>query len=157
MSPAVYETNTMTAAVKDYKFKASSSKVKFEGFMAVYSLDEDKEENAKLAGISVGDKLKCDKVEPKQHFTQPPAHYTEALLVKTMEELGIGRPSTYAPTISIILNRRYVVKESKNLYVTELGISLCARHFRLLWIPALLQISKPCWIILKRATLIGRL
>ncbi len=121
MSPAVYETNTMTAAVKDYKFKASSSKVKFEGFMAVYSLDEDKEENAKLAGISVGDKLKCDKVEPKQHFTQPPAHYTEALLVKTMEELGIGRPSTYAPTISIILNRRYVVKESKNLYVTELG------------------------------------
>ncbi|MBQ9936067.1 MAG: type I DNA topoisomerase [Lachnospiraceae bacterium] len=121
MSPAIYETNTMTATVNDYKFKASSSKVKFEGFMAVYSLDEDKEENAKLAGISVGDKLKCDKVEPKQHFTQPPAHYTEALLVKTMEELGIGRPSTYAPTISIILNRRYVVKESKNLYVTELG------------------------------------
>ncbi len=121
MSPAVYETNTMTAAVEDYKFKASSSKVKFEGYMAIYSLDEDKEENAKLAGMSVGDKLKCEKVEPKQHFSQPPAHYTEALLVKTMEELGIGRPSTYAPTISIILNRRYVVKESKNLYVTELG------------------------------------
>ena len=121
MSPAVYETNTMTASVDEYKFKASSSKVKFEGFMAVYSLDEDKEENAKLAGISMGDSLKCVSVEPKQHFTQPPAHYTEALLVKTMEELGIGRPSTYAPTISIILNRRYVVKESKNLYVTELG------------------------------------
>ncbi len=121
MSPSVYVTNTMTASVDDYKFKASSSKIKFEGFMAVYSLDDDKEENAKLAGISVGDKLNCEMVEPKQHFTQPPAHYTEALLVKTMEELGIGRPSTYAPTISIILNRRYVVKESKNLYVTELG------------------------------------
>ncbi|MBR3833244.1 MAG: type I DNA topoisomerase [Lachnospiraceae bacterium] len=121
MSPAVYETSTVTASIGEHQFKASSSKVKFEGFMAVYTLDEDKEEIAKLAGIAVGDKLKAEKLEPKQHFTQPPAHYTEALLVKTMEELGIGRPSTYAPTISIILNRRYVVKESKNLYVTELG------------------------------------
>ncbi len=121
MAPAIYETNTVTACVSDYKFKASSSKVKFEGYMAVYSLDEDKEDNARLTGISVGDTLKCSDIEPKQHFTQPPAHYTEALLVKTMEELGIGRPSTYAPTISIILNRRYVVKEAKNLYVTELG------------------------------------
>ena len=121
MSPAIYETNTMTASVGEYKFKASSSKVKFEGFMAVYTPDEEKEESSKLAGISVGDKLKSESVDPKQHFTQPPAHYTESLLVKTMEELGIGRPSTYAPTISIILNRRYVVKENKNLYVTELG------------------------------------
>lgn len=121
MTPAVYETNTITACVGEYKFKASSSKVKFEGFMAVYTPDDEKEDNAKLAGISVGDKLEAEMVDPKQHFTQPPAHYTESLLVKTMEELGIGRPSTYAPTISIILNRRYVVKENKNLYVTELG------------------------------------
>ncbi len=121
MAQAVYETNTMTASVGEHKFKASSSKVKFEGFMAVYSMNDDKEENAKLAGISLGDMLMAENVESTQHFTQPPAHYTEALLVKTMEELGIGRPSTYAPTISIILNRRYVVKENKNLYVTELG------------------------------------
>ncbi len=121
MSPAVYETNTMTASIGEHSFKASSSKVKFEGFMAVYSLDDDKEENSKLAGMELGNVLKAESVEGKQHFTQPPAHYTEALLVKTMEELGIGRPSTYAPTISIILNRRYVVKENKNLYVTELG------------------------------------
>lgn len=121
MSSVVYETNTITASVGEYKFKASSSKVKFEGFMAVYSLEDDKLENAKLAGIALGDVLEQEAVTPKQHFTQPPAHYTEALLVKTMEELGIGRPSTYAPTISIILNRRYVVKENKNLYVTELG------------------------------------
>lgn len=121
MSSAVYETNTITASVGEYKFKASSSKVKFEGFMAVYSLEDDRLENAKLAGIALGDVLEQEAAIPKQHFTQPPAHYTEALLVKTMEELGIGRPSTYAPTISIILNRRYVVKENKNLYVTELG------------------------------------
>lgn len=121
MAPAVYETNTITASVGNHKFKASASKVKFEGFLAVYTPDDDKEENSKLAGIAMGDKLKSENVDAKQHFTQPPAHYTESLLVKTMEELGIGRPSTYAPTISIILNRRYVVKENKNLYVTELG------------------------------------
>ena len=121
MAPAVYEINTITASVDDYKFKASSSKVKFEGYMAVYTTDDDKVVNSKLAGIELGEKLDAEKIEPKQHFTQPPAHYTESLLVKTMEELGIGRPSTYAPTIAIILNRRYVVKENKNLYVTELG------------------------------------
>ncbi len=121
MSPAVYETNTIIASVGEHSFKASSSKVKFEGFMAVYTLEDEKEENSKLAGITLGDVLKVESVDGKQHFTQAPAHYTEALLVKTMEELGIGRPSTYAPTIAIILNRRYVVKENKNLYLTELG------------------------------------
>lgn len=121
MAPAVYETNTITASVGKHSFRASASKVKFEGFLAVYTPDDDKEENSKLSGIAVGDKLKSENVDAKQHFTQPPAHYTESLLVKAMEELGIGRPSTYAPTISIILNRRYVVKENKNLYVTELG------------------------------------
>ncbi len=66
-------------------------------------------------------KLSLKELKPEQHFTQPPAHYTEASLVKTMEELGIGRPSTYAPTITTIISRRYVAKEQKNLYVTELG------------------------------------
>ncbi len=121
MSPAVYETNTLTAQAGERKFKSSSSKVSFEGFMSVYIPDDEKEENNKLSGINVGDVLSVDKIEEKQHFTQPPAHYTEALLIKTLEELGIGRPSTYVPTITNIINRRYVVKESKNLYVTELG------------------------------------
>ena len=121
MKPAVNEIKTVTAEANGHKFRSSSSKVAFEGFLSVYTLDEEKEENNRLNGISEGDVLAvCDK-EQKQHFTQPPAHYTEALLVKTMEELGIGRPSTYAPTITTIINRRYVVKENKNLYITELG------------------------------------
>ena len=74
-----------------------------------------------LKSIDEDTKLTLNNLEPKQHFTQPPAHYTEASLVKTLEEFGIGRPSTYAPTISTITARRYVVKEKKNLYVTELG------------------------------------
>ncbi len=121
MAAAVYETKTITAQASGYKFKASTSKVVFEGFMSVYSLDEEKQENNKLNNINEGDVLEVSEFIEKQHFTQPPAHYTEALLVKTMEELGIGRPSTYAPTITTIINRRYVVRENKNLYVTELG------------------------------------
>ena len=121
MSAAVYEVTTATASSGGHKFKVSSSKIAFEGFMSVYTSDEDKIENNRVSGIKEGDKLTLVDLIPKQHFTQPPAHYTEALLVKTMEELGIGRPSTYAPTITTIINRRYVVKENKNLYVTELG------------------------------------
>ncbi|MCM1208359.1 MAG: type I DNA topoisomerase [Ruminococcus sp.] len=121
MSEALYETKTLYAMADGYKFKSASSKRVFDGFMACYTQDEEKEENIKSAGISEGDVLNAENVEAKQHFTQPPAHFTEALLVKTMEELGIGRPSTYAPTISTIINRRYIVKENKNLYMTELG------------------------------------
>lgn len=121
MSEAVYEVKTVSAEAGGCKFRSSSSKVSFEGFMSVYTPDEEKEENNRLNNINEGDILELDSTVPKQHFTQPPAHYTESLLVKTMEELGIGRPSTYAPTISTIINRRYVVKENKNLYVTELG------------------------------------
>lgn len=121
MSSAVYETKTVTAEAAGHRFKSSSSKVVFEGFMSVYSTDDEKEENNKLNSINQGDVLEAETFDEKQHFTQPPAHYTESLLVKTMEELGIGRPSTYAPTITTIINRRYVVKENKNLYVTELG------------------------------------
>ena len=95
----------------------------FEGFRSVYvEAGEKKEEsNMLVKGLEKDSKLSGEKFESKQHFTQPPAHYTEASLVKTLEELGIGRPSTYAPTISTIIARRYVAKESKNLYLTELG------------------------------------
>ncbi len=121
MSAAVFESNTVYAKALDYKFKTTSTKRKFDGFMSCYSLDEQNEERTRINGLNVGDVVKASEFEKKQHFTQPPAHFTEALLVKTMEELGIGRPSTYAPTISTIINRRYIVKENKNLYVTELG------------------------------------
>lgn len=123
MAPAEYETTSVKIDVADYRYMISASKVVFEGFMSVYTQDdEEKEDNNTLVkSIDSNTGLAFDKVEPKQHFTQPPAHYTEASLVKALEELGIGRPSTYAPTITTILARRYVVKENKNLYVTELG------------------------------------
>lgn len=121
MAPAVYETKTVIVDANGNKFKSSSSKVAFEGFLSVYTPDDEKEENNRLSNINEGDILKLDSFDEKQHFTQPPAHYTESLLVKAMEDLGIGRPSTYAPTITTIINRRYIVKENKNLYVTELG------------------------------------
>ena len=79
------------------------------------------ENNVLVKSIDKDSKLTKEELEPKQHFTQPPAHYTEASLVKALEELGIGRPSTYAPTISTIIARRYVAKENKNLYMTEIG------------------------------------
>lgn len=121
MAPAVYENKTVYATAEEHKFKASTSKVVFDGFMSVYSLDEEKEEKTRLTGLEKGTTLTCAELEEKQHFTQPPAHYTEASLVKALEEQGIGRPSTYAPTITTIISRRYVSKEQKNLYVTELG------------------------------------
>ena len=123
MSDAKFETKTISLCAEDtdYIFKTSYSKLVFEGFMSVYKNDDEDEESGKAFAVSEGQVLEVSDVLCKQHFTQPPSHYTESLLVKTMEELGIGRPSTYAPTISTILNRRYVVKESKNIYVTELG------------------------------------
>lgn len=104
-------------------FSASTSRTVFDGFQAVYKMpDEEKVEDSKaVGGMEAGSVLPLKEMKPQQHFTQPPAHYTEASLVKTMEELGIGRPSTYAPTITTILARRYVTKENKNLYITELG------------------------------------
>ena len=90
--------------------------------MSVYSLDEEKSDRVFLSkSLDETSELTEEEIEPKQHFTQPPAHFTEASLVKTLEELGIGRPSTYAPTITTILGRRYIIKENKNLYVSELG------------------------------------
>ncbi len=122
MAPAVYETSSIKLSAGDYIFSSAASKKKFDGFLSVYNDEEEKsEEGALMHGLSKESVLTLKDIEEKQHFTQPPAHYTEASLVKMLEELGIGRPSTYAPTITTILARRYVVKENKNLYVTELG------------------------------------
>ena len=122
MADAVYETSSVKVDGGKYRFTMSASRVTFDGFMSVYVQDEEKEGDSRLLkGLSKETKLSLKEFESKQHFTQPPAHYTEAALVKTLEELGIGRPSTYAPTITTIIARRYVSKENKNLYLTELG------------------------------------
>lgn len=121
MQNARYHTVSLKIEADGERFQASSSKLEFDGFLSVYRVEEEKPSDLSFEGMETGMKLDLQKFEDKQHFTQPPAHYTEALLVKTLEELGIGRPSTYAPTISTIINRRYIVKEQKNLYVTELG------------------------------------
>ena len=123
MANAVYETTTVNIGVGDYHFRVSTSKVAFDGFMAVYTEadDEKVEKQVLLKSLDKDTKLSLVDYDPKQHFTQPPAHYTEASLVKTLEELGIGRPSTYSPTITTIIARRYITKENKNLYVTEIG------------------------------------
>ena len=122
MSPAVYETTSVKIRAGKHMFTTSASRLSFDGFMSVYVASDDEEEKKQVIGaIESGMELKLAELQPSQHFTQPPAHYTEASLVKAMEEQGIGRPSTYAPTITTIIARRYVAKENKNLYVTELG------------------------------------
>ncbi len=122
MTPAQYETTSVNIEAGEHAFHVSASKCTFEGFMSVYVQEDDKEEENRLFGeVKPDSRLEFVSFDPRQHFTQPPAHYTEATLVRALEELGIGRPSTYAPTITTILARRYVVKEKKNLYVTELG------------------------------------
>ena len=123
MSNAIYETTSVKIQAGNYKFNVSTSKVKFEGFELAYTEadDEKKEKAVTLKSIDKNINLSLVELMPKQHFTQPPAHYTEASLVKALEELGIGRPSTYSPTITTIIARRYITKEGKNLYVTEIG------------------------------------
>ncbi len=122
MTPAKYETTSIRIDANGHRFTVSASKLSFEGFMSVYrEVDEEKDSNTLAKDITKDTKLSLESFDPKQHFTQPPAHYTEASLVRALEELGIGRPSTYAPTITTIMARRYVVKEDKNLYVSELG------------------------------------
>ena len=123
MQPAKYETTSVKIGADDYRFTVSASKIIFEGFRLAYvESDEEKQSgNVIVNSIDKDSELTKESFDYKQHFTQPPAHYTEASLVKTLEELGIGRPSTYAPTISTIITRRYVAKENKNLYMTELG------------------------------------
>lgn len=123
MADAVYETYSLKIKVDDLMMSASSQKMTFAGFRTIYDDDvEDVEEKEKaITSIKEGDVLKLKDVNMEQHFTQSAPHYTEATLVKALEEHGIGRPSTYAPTISTIIARRYITKENKNLYVTELG------------------------------------
>lgn len=123
MRPARFETTSVRIGAGKYVFTISASRVAFEGFRSVYmEADEEKEEsNVLVGGLQKDSELTRQDFETKQHFTQPPAHYTEATLVKALEEQGIGRPSTYAPTISTILGRRYITKEGKNLYLTEIG------------------------------------
>ncbi|MDO4321549.1 MAG: type I DNA topoisomerase [Lachnospiraceae bacterium] len=123
MAPARYETTSVHIGAAGYRFNVAASRVVFEGFRSVYTESGDaKEENNVITGkLEQGMKLTMEDIETKQHFTQPPAHYTEASLVRALEEQGIGRPSTYAPTITTIIARHYVAKENKNLYMTELG------------------------------------
>ena len=121
MKAAVFDIFAVTVENSGYSFRASTSSVAFSGFQLVYPSQEKQEAAVNFHGISNGDKLKCGDILPEQHFTQPPAHYTEASLVRSLEENGIGRPSTYAPTISTLLARRYVSKDKKDLFITELG------------------------------------
>ncbi len=123
MAPAEYESTTVRIGAGEYLFTATASKLLFDGFLAVYSEEEDKktEGNLMLGSLDEKSVLTLENTDAKQHFTQPAPHFTEASLVKALEERGIGRPSTYAPTITTILARHYITKENKNLYVTELG------------------------------------
>jgi DNA topoisomerase-1 len=122
MQPARYETTSIKIEGNNHWFSTSASKLLFEGFLSVYQPDDENEDvRDTYEALNEGDTLTLKELVKSQHFTQPPAHFTEATLVKTLEELGIGRPSTYSPTISTIIARRYVIKENKNLYITELG------------------------------------
>lgn len=133
MSAAIYETLSIKikSEVYNFIFKASGSKIKFDGFLKLYTIKEEVK-NINIPDLEVGEEVKLSKIDPKQHFTQPPARFTEASLVKTLEELGIGRPSTYSPTISTILSRGYVILENKYFKPTELGVivtELLAAYF----------------------------
>jgi len=124
MASAVYDTISADIVAGDYLFKANGSQIKFQGFMAVYiegKDDEQEEDESNIPELVEGEELDVKKIEPKQHFTQPPQRYTEATLVKALEEKGIGRPSTYAPIITTIIARGYVEKDKKYLVPTELG------------------------------------
>ncbi len=122
MQPAKYETTSVRIDAAEHRFTVAASRLVFDGFMSVYTQEDEKEEtNTLIKSIDTSTPLTLTSLEEKQHFTQPAPHYTEASLVHALEELGIGRPSTYAPTITTILARRYIVKENKNLYVTEIG------------------------------------
>ena len=124
MANAIYDTVTANIDVNNYNFRANGQTLKFKGFMILYVETvegEKEEEDNSIPELTIGQEIKKEKLEAKQSFTQPPARYTEASLVKVLEEKGIGRPSTYSPTITTILERRYIQKEQKQLMPTELG------------------------------------
>ena len=120
MSPAVYDMLSVKLSAGDYTFRASGSRLRFSGFLEAYSKGEEEDEKV-IPKLTQGDILQAEQLLPEQHFTQPPARYTDASLIKTLEEIGVGRPSTYAPTLTTIQARHYVTKEAKNLFPTELG------------------------------------
>ena len=135
MKDAMYDTVSANISADDYIFKATGTSVKFDGYTLIYTESKDAEEEkaTKLPELLTGEILEKSKTEGNQHFTQPPQRYTEASLVKALEELGIGRPSTYSPTITTIINRGYIVRNKKNLVPTELGSivnSLMKEHFK---------------------------
>ena len=122
MKPAVFDTVSAVLNAGEYTFTAACSKLGFPGYMLVYDESEEKKSGEQgLLKLHEGDVLTLEKTEKEQHFTQPPAHYTESSLVRAMEELGLGRPSTYAPTITNILGKHYITKEGRNIFMTELG------------------------------------
>ena len=124
MTPARYDTVNVRMQSGSHTFTAAGSKLKFDGFLSVYRASEEEEEKQDLSFMKEGQSLGFDKLEAIRHQTEPPAHYTEASIVKKMEEDGIGRPSTYAPTITTLTSRRYISKEKRNLFVTELGTAV---------------------------------
>jgi len=123
MAPAVYDTVSCDILSGTHTFRATGSRLRFPGFTAVYqeSQDTPAEEEKEIIPLSLGEELRLEKIEPAQHFTEPPPRYTEASLVKTLEENGIGRPSTYAPIIATLFEREYVTQEKRRLLPTELG------------------------------------
>ncbi len=124
MAAAIYDTMSVTIDADSYTFKANGQAIKFKGFMTLYvegTDNKEEEQEGMLPDLKEKQELKLDKINPKQSFTEPPPRYTEASLVKALEEKGIGRPSTYSPTITTILDRRYIEKEQKQLIPTELG------------------------------------
>ncbi len=120
MANAVFDTIAVDIDCNEYNFKANGQKLKFKGFMTLY-VEQEEENDEQIPLLEEGEEVKKEKLMPKQSFTEPPPRYTEASLVKTLEENGIGRPSTYSPTITTILERRYIEKEQKQLVPTELG------------------------------------
>ena len=123
MSPSVYDTLSVKLTAGKYQFRAAGSVLKFDGYLLVYKRNDDqKEEDVKIPAVAEGDKAVSAEINPSQHFTQPPARFNEAMLVKTLEELGIGRPSTYSAIISTLLIRGYILRDNKTLYSTELGM-----------------------------------
>ncbi len=121
MPQAQYTTLSASIDAGGYTFRATGSLLVFDGYLSVYKKNEEKEEEGSMPEVMDGDVLKAESITPLQHFTQPPSRYTEAMLIKTLEEIGVGRPSTYAPTITTIQARNYVTKEDKLFYTTELG------------------------------------
>lgn len=136
MSPAVFDTTSIDISAGDYLFRAAGSILKFPGYTKVYTESRDdgmKDEDKLLPEIKEGEVVEARSLTEKQHFTQPPPRYTDATLVKTLEEKGIGRPSTYAPIVETIIKRGYIVRENKQLYPTELGVivvDLLKKHFK---------------------------